>query len=340
MSNGQLKELCRAAGNDCGGTSVDGRFFQMLVKIFGGPLMKKIKDDDPSAYLDLFREFETVKRTITPEKDSKVNITIPYASLDTHCNNILGENLADVLGSSPYSKQIAVRGDKMRVDADVMKALFKPTIDNIISLMKEILQNKAASDVSQLLLVGGFSECILIQDAVKRNFKSKKVIIPEEAGLSVLKGAVLFGHRPEYVRSRVMRFSYGVETRNDFDSNIHDKKYLVADVFPQKCEKIFNKIVEKDQEISLGQKFTTGHLTVVPMQKEMKLQIYVSTNKTPMYTDETSSTYLGSATITFLEPTEDLRNVKAEYIFGNTEISMKAVDEKTGTNITASFDLI
>ncbi|CAG2199172.1 unnamed protein product [Mytilus edulis] len=238
----------------------------MLVKIFGGPLMKKIKDDDPSAYLDLFREFETVKRTITPEKDSKVNITIPYASLDTHCNNILGENLADVLGSSPYSKQIAVRGDKMRVDADVMKALFKPTIDNIISLMKEILQNKAASDVSQLL--------------------------------------------------------------------------LVADVFPQKCEKIFNKIVEKDQEISLGQKFTTGHLTVVPMQKEMKLQIYVSTNKTPMYTDETSSTYLGSATITFLVPTEDLRNVKAEYIFGNTEISMKAVDEKTGTNITASFDLI
>ncbi|VDI52481.1 Hypothetical predicted protein [Mytilus galloprovincialis] len=208
LSNGQLKELCRAAGNDCGGTSVDGRFFQMLVKIFGGPLMKKIKDDDPSAYLDLFREFETVKRTITPEKDSKVNITIPYASLDTHCNNILGENLADVLGSSPYSKQIAVRGDKMRVDADVMKALFKPTIDNIISLMKEILQNKAASDVSQLLLVGGFSECILIQDAVKRNFKSKKVIIPEEAGLSVLKGAVLFGHRPEYVRSRVMRFSY------------------------------------------------------------------------------------------------------------------------------------
>ncbi|VDI52483.1 Hypothetical predicted protein [Mytilus galloprovincialis] len=340
LSNGQLKELCRAAGNDCGGTSVDGRFFQMLVKIFGGPLMKKIKDDDPSAYLDLFREFETVKRTITPEKDSKVNITIPYASLDTHCNNILGENLADVLGSSPYSKQIAVRGDKMRVDADVMKALFKPTIDNIISLMKEILQNKAASDVSQLLLVGGFSECILIQDAVKRNFKSKKVIIPEEAGLSVLKGAVLFGHRPEYVRSRVMRFSYGVETRDDFDSNIHDKKYLVADVFPQKCEKIFNKIVEKDQEISLGQKFTTGHLTVVPMQKEMKLQIYVSTNKTPMYTDETSSTYLGSATITFLVPTEDLRNVKAEYIFGNTEISMKAVDEKTGTNITASFDLI
>ncbi|CAG2190458.1 unnamed protein product [Mytilus edulis] len=62
--DGRLKELHRASGNDCGGTSVDGRFFQMLVKILGGPVMKKIKDEDPAAYLDLFREFEAVKRTI------------------------------------------------------------------------------------------------------------------------------------------------------------------------------------------------------------------------------------------------------------------------------------
>ncbi|XP_063447377.1 heat shock 70 kDa protein 12A-like [Mytilus trossulus] len=340
LANGQLKELCRAAGNDCGGTSVDGRFFQMLVKIFGGPLMKKVKDKDPSAYLDLFREFETVKRTITPERDSKVNITIPFASLDAQCKTVLGENLVDVLGSSPYSNQLTVRGDKMRVEADLMRSLFQPTIESIISLMKEILRNKTASDVSQLLLVGGFSECMLIQDAVKRNFKNKRVIIPEEAGLSVLKGAVLFGHRPEYIRSRIMRLSYGVGTRCIFDSNIHDKKYLIENENPPKCTNIFGQIVEKDQEVSLGEKFTTSHLTVLPMQKEMPLQIYVSTDKSPMYIDESSCTFLGSATIKFPNPTKDTREVNVEYIFGNTEIGMTAVDEKTGTKIIASFDLI
>ncbi|XP_076111559.1 heat shock 70 kDa protein 12A-like [Mytilus galloprovincialis] len=340
LANGQLKELCRATGNDCGGTSVDGRFFQMLVKIFGGPLMKKIKDEDPSAYLDLFREFETVKRTITPEKDTKVNITIPYASLDAQCKKVLGENLPDVLESSPYSNQLTVRGDKMRVEADLMRSLFNPTIDSIISLMKDILQNKATSEVSQLLLVGGFSECMLIQAAVKRNFKQKRVIIPEEAGLSVLKGAVLFGHRPEYIRSRVMQLSYGVETRRVFNSKIHDKKYLVENETPPKCEKIFKQIVKKDQEVSLGEKFITSHLTAFPMQKEMPLHIYVSTEKTPMYIDESSCTYLGSATITFPTPTEETREVTAEYIFGNTEIGMTAVDKTTGTKINASFDLI
>jgi hypothetical protein len=29
-SNGQLKELCRATGNNCGGTSIDARFFKVL----------------------------------------------------------------------------------------------------------------------------------------------------------------------------------------------------------------------------------------------------------------------------------------------------------------------
>lgn len=312
----------------------------MLVKVFGSPIMKKIKEKDPSAYLDLFREFESVKRTITPAKDSKVNITIPFVSLDAQCKKVLGENLVDVVESSPYRNLITVRGDKMRVDADLMRSLFQPTIDSIISLMRDILRNKGASEVSQLLLVGGFSECMLIQDAVKRNFRKKKVIIPEEAGLSVLKGAVLFGHRPEYLRSRIMRLSYGVETRRVFDPNIHDRKYRIESETPPKCEKIFCQIVAKDQEVSLGEKFTTSHLTVFPMQTGMQLHMYLSTDKTPMYIDERSCTYLGTAIITFPTLTEDMRVVNAEYIFGNTEIGITAVDEKTGTKITASFDLI
>jgi hypothetical protein len=39
---------------------------------------------------------------------------------------------------------------------------------------------------------------------MKRNFPNKRIIIPEEAGLSVLKGAVLFGHKPDYIASLVV----------------------------------------------------------------------------------------------------------------------------------------
>jgi activator of 2-hydroxyglutaryl-CoA dehydratase len=49
-------------------------------------------------------------------------------------------------------------------------------------------------------MVGGFSECELVQDAIRDKIgTSIKLIIPVEAGLAVLKGAVLFGHQPKSV---------------------------------------------------------------------------------------------------------------------------------------------
>ena len=55
LSNDRLKELCRASGGDCGGTSVDNAFFQIFVKLVGAPLLNIMKKEDPSAYLDIFR---------------------------------------------------------------------------------------------------------------------------------------------------------------------------------------------------------------------------------------------------------------------------------------------
>ena len=43
-------------------------------------------------------------------------------------------------------------------------------------------------------MVGGLSECSMIQEAVYKAFPDNQIIIPMDAALSVLKGAVLFGH--------------------------------------------------------------------------------------------------------------------------------------------------
>ncbi|XP_052085783.1 heat shock 70 kDa protein 12B-like [Mytilus californianus] len=338
--NGRLKELHRASGNDCGGTSVDGRFFQMLVKILGGPLMKKIKDEDPSAYLDLFREFEAVKRTIETGKTGKVNIAIPYASLDTHCMEMLGDSIKAVIASCPFSNQISLRGDKMRIDADLMIKLFKPTIDNILSLMYEILQDKKVRNITQILLVGGFSECRLIQDAVVKKFGNKKVIIPEEAGLSVLKGAVLFGHKPDYVQSRVMRFTYGVMTTQIFDPTEHDEKYREEICGQMRCKRLFAKFVAKNEEVEAGTKKSQCFLTVHEMQKSVAFEIFVSTDECPVYTDEDGCTELCKMNLDIPDPTKDERAVDVEFVFGNTEIGIRATDRISGNEIKTKLNLI
>ncbi|CAG2238269.1 unnamed protein product [Mytilus edulis] len=211
-ANGHLKEKHRAIGNDCGGTSIDRRFFKLFEEIIGKTTMDSLKKESPLAYIDLIREFESVKRTVETETKTKVTMTIPVVALETSCQKVHNKNLESLLADSSYSKDIKLAQDKIRIHVEVFNKMFMPSVDSVISLMKEIFQDKSLKDVTHLLMVGGFSDCQLMHDAVRQAFPEKKIIIPEEAGLAVLKGAVLFGHDPEYIQSRIMRCSYGVKT--------------------------------------------------------------------------------------------------------------------------------
>jgi molecular chaperone DnaK (HSP70) len=73
--------------------------------------------------------------------------------------------------------------------------------------MKNTVSNRSTNGVSHIVsnivTVGGLSECPMIQEAVYKTFRDNQIIIPVNADLSVLKGAVLFGHRPDYNRSEL-----------------------------------------------------------------------------------------------------------------------------------------
>ena len=112
-----------------------------------------------------------------------------------------GKDLKSVIESSSYVKEITLHRNKLRFKPDLMIKLFTPTIDSIVTLMKTTVSNKSTNGLSTILMVGGFSECPIIQQAVKEAFPGMPVITPADANLSVLKGAVLFGHRPDYTRS-------------------------------------------------------------------------------------------------------------------------------------------
>jgi hypothetical protein len=64
-----------------------------------------------------------------------------------------------------------------------------------------------------------------------------KISLPEEAGLSVLKGAVLFGHKPGYIASRV---SNGADISPLFDPDKHEQRRkftsVVEGTFPIKAQ--------------------------------------------------------------------------------------------------------
>jgi molecular chaperone DnaK (HSP70) len=217
-----LKELCRASGGDCGGTSIDNSLYQIFAKLVGEEVLITMKKLQPSAYLDLFREFEAIKRTVYTNEDDAVTISIPRNLLDTICKKHLKKEFVEVVQSSGDRDKMTLVYDKMRIDTNLIIDMFKQSSVRIIGLISDVLKKMKGSNLKMIVLVGGFSGCKIIQHEIQSSFPNHRVIVPEDAELSVLKGAVLFGHKPDYIVARIARYTYGVDTRRDFNPDIDE----------------------------------------------------------------------------------------------------------------------
>ncbi|XP_062599964.1 heat shock 70 kDa protein 12A-like [Saccostrea cucullata] len=202
--NLNLKELYKASGGSGGGTHLDEAFRQMLIKIVGAPILNDFARSYTDDYMDLFREFETKKRNFTGNKKDKVNIRIPISLVETFEEDT-GEDIKEATENTTYSGKITWIRGKIRITAEVMKSFFEEAGDQIVDHVKDVLKKPEISGTNNIMMVGGFSESPILQDMIKQSFPDMRVIIPPEPGVAVLKGAVLFGHNPVTISSRIAK---------------------------------------------------------------------------------------------------------------------------------------
>ncbi|CAG2215186.1 unnamed protein product [Mytilus edulis] len=178
-------------------------------------------------------------------------------------------------------------------------------------------------------MVGGFSECELLQDAVRAKIGApRKLIIPEEAGLAVLKGAVLFGHQPRVVSQRISRVTYGIQSWPDWDPDMHPETKKVTINGQVRCKDVFFKYMTKGDRITPGHEVSQnipGSQTGRNYTGMYRLHI---NGRKPRYITDPSCQRLGILTIQLpphsagqtLEIEETRRYFDTEILFAGQEI--------------------
>ncbi|KAL3879867.1 hypothetical protein ACJMK2_032144 [Sinanodonta woodiana] len=338
LSDGKLKELHKASGGAWGGTQVDEAYTQFLISLVGNPVFRRFQVENIEDYLEMFREFEIKKREIAPDNDNKVTIRLP-SSLKEIFEDESGEDLRKAIMQTKYSKEVSLTGDKLRINASVMKSLFSNAIQSTVSHVKELMKDKVVRSISSILMVGGFSESKMLQHAIRTSFPNIKVIIPHEAGLVILKGAVVFGHSPSSVSYRVCKYTYGVDKSVPFDSEKHDiRKRIEGDNGPL-CNDLFDKYVEIGESVALHVATTEhGYIPTRESQNSVGFTIYASTQKSPMYVTDDGCVQLGYVIVNILDKSvpRDQRSVCFSMTFGGTEIEVTAREKRTG-NVTKAI---
>ncbi|CAG2190347.1 unnamed protein product [Mytilus edulis] len=266
----QAKQFLREAANNIGEEKkVDQAFDEFMLDIVGLETMDKFRNEDKAEYLSLCREFEVKKRSILPDRTAKITLRIPLILSETF-QKVKGIALKDSFKSNKSMEWV---GDKLRIDPDIVKAFFSKSCRQITHHLNGVFQEPAVVDTEIILMV---------------------VIIPEEPGLAVLKGAVQFGYSPKVINPRISQFTYGISTikRSRHHTDPEDKTQIVTDIMY--CRDRFGKHVERDEPIEVGE--VTDQRTNNSLkgdQRRIRLPINASFSVDSEYVDDTENSYLG-----------------------------------------------
>ncbi|KAK3600518.1 hypothetical protein CHS0354_028718 [Potamilus streckersoni] len=341
LHGGHLRELFKANGGPWGGTTVDKAFKDFLESLCGQQTLAKFERDFKDDYMDLLGEFEVKKRTVSPELDQKVTLKIPITLHEAFQDNH-GRSFREAVAER-YDLQgkLVFAGDKMRVEPSLMKSFFQKTCDTIVGHLKNLFSKSELSGLSIILMVGGFSESPMLRHAIQTNFPQTRVVVPNEAGLAVLKGAVIFGHQPKIVSSRVSKYTYGIGVIRHAQSDDPPEKLFQESNARLMCKDTFSKHAEIGQEIEVDSKL--GGLTYCPASEDtkyLKIALYTSTKKTPKFVDEDGCTLLGTINVKLAKHGGHERKVFVRLMFGGTELGVEAIEVKTGKVTKAFFDYL
>ncbi|NXB60117.1 HS12A protein, partial [Struthidea cinerea] len=343
LPEGHLKELYKATGGPYGSLGVDYEFEKLLCKIFGEDFIEQFKIKRPAAWVDLMIAFESRKRAAAPDRTNPLNITLPFSFIDYY-KKFRGHSVEHALRKSNVDFVKWSSQGMLRMSPDAMNALFKPTIDQIIQHLSEVFDKPEVTNVKFLFLVGGFAESPLLQQAVQSAFGSRcRVIIPQDVGLTILKGAVLFGLDPAVIKVRRSPLTYGVGVLNRFVEGKHPPEKLLVKDGTRWCTDVFDKFISADQSVALGETVTRSYTPAKPSQLVIVINIYSSEQDNVSFITEPGVKKCGTLRLDLTGTDASVpsrREIKTLMQFGDTEIKAMAVDVATSKSVKVGIDFL
>ncbi|XP_054590370.1 heat shock 70 kDa protein 12A isoform X3 [Nothobranchius furzeri] len=342
LPEGHLKELYKASGGPYGSIGVDYEFEKLLCKIFGQDFIDQFKLKRPAAWVDLMIAFESRKRAAAPDRTNPLNINLPFSFIDYY-KKFRGHSVEHALRKSNVDFVKWSSQGMLRMTPDAMNMLFKPTVDHIIQHLTELFEKPEVSNIKFLFLVGGFAESALLQQAVQNMLQGRsRIIIPHDVGLTILKGAVLFGLDPSVIKVRRSPLTYGVGVLNRFVEGKHPPEKLLLKDGTRWCTDVFDTFIAADQSVALGEMVKRSYTPAKPAQQVIVIHVYCSEKESVGFISEPGVRKCGTLRldVSGTESTAPRREIQTLMQFGDTEIRAMAVDVSTGRTVKAGIDFL
>ncbi|CAG8501551.1 9595_t:CDS:10 [Acaulospora morrowiae] len=327
--NHTLDEISESTGDFCGGSYVDKEFLKFIEEKIGEIAMKQLRQNSYGQLQYLVQEFcRRIKLPFTGNPDE-----FKEYELDI-------EEVCPVLKQYVHGlERTILEYDEwiISISYENVKAMFDPVVEKILKLIENQI-SKEGEFISSIFLVGGFSESIYLQTRIKEEFSSLvlNISVPPQPIAAVVRGGVDYGLNFGIIRSRVLKFTYGVMVNpvfDDFKDPIERKK---ADGRIYK----FFRLAERGTQVKVNQEFSSYFIPSAERDTRIRFPVYITTAQNATYVDESGMRLLGNLTIDLPEPELGFkRRIFFSLTFGQAEIRANAKNVKTGRSYGTTFEL-
>ena len=341
-----INEIFHATGGDFGGTKVDKEFQDQLDKIFGKMFMDEFRRAHPSDWLELMNDFEVKKRSdrVMTGEITRIRLPANFINLLRHesaanYNAIIKKHL----GQDYDDEEVKISKDYLCLGPGTMKRLFEPAIASIVDHLKGLLKKEELREVKLLFLVGGFSESPLLQARIREVFDRKyNILIPNDAQTAVVKGAVMFGKRPDIVVERCLSETYGTDVYQDFIAGYHDIKKLVLIEGVPTCKDVFSILAKENEKVKRGHyKKTFRYSPLRPSQTAIGFSFFTSRSPNVRYITDVGVRKLPGYFSVESPDTSKGTNRSIELrLYFETELKVVGVDLETGNQASTYIDFL
>ena len=353
-SNDSLEEITQSDGGIYGSNEIDRKLFEELIyNIFGykdfNSLKKKmkelsIKEDETTIFgewCDLERQIKNFKEGANLEKvKNKINYPICFNVFEDFVNEDMSINdLIEKYNSSCFNEDLKlnVKSKKKWIVELPYKIIDNYILEQSKLICKKIenILSKNNKDINTIIFVGGYCSNEILISYIKERLKKKitNFLYPNKPYLAVMEGSVLFGLNPNLITIRIAKYTIGIAIRKKLDEKNKEKYASGEKIFNKEdniwwCPNCFNKFIEVNQKLELGQSITKTFNMVG--KRICRIKFYQTLKSNPIFVYEKGIEKIAEFT---LNTEKDFplgeRNIEIRIKFGGTFIDVKAIHLKS-----------
>ena len=328
---GDIKQLSPPYGGALGSMNINNDIVDIIEQIYGKEYIEEVKEKNYGIWKKTLDSIEIKKRNFIGKlSDSdyiKIDIRFEKKFCETKCEK-----------QTTYGK-INYDNNNVEIPKSIMENITLNRVNKIIDSIKKLIEINKNIKINHLVLTGGFSNCKILLEQLKKNFNNsgRNIFKLDSPSLSIMKGAVIYGKRPNKIMSRISPYNIGILSVT-FDIKNQTCIFYMNISGIDICE-IFDKFINKGGSINNNFAVIKTYSPILKTQTEANITIFRSIKENVKDISEKDIEKIGEVILNIPETEKPLeeREIEVKMIFGSC-ITFEAKNKISGEKIKTSFN--